>query len=172
MADPKIDYSQKKRMLSIKASDPSLLLEKLAGTEAVSQPFEFKLNLLSALDSVDLKALLRTPATVSLYLPDGSERYFNGLFRTVAQSREGEGEETERETSGVSNPARELTVYQGVLVPKFWFLTLDFNCRIFQNKTVPDIVEKVLQENGVTDFQFRAPLRDTSRYPERDYCVQ
>ncbi|MBS1857937.1 MAG: type VI secretion system tip protein VgrG [Acidobacteria bacterium] len=171
-SNPPIDYSQKKRMLSIKTSDPSLMLEKLSGTEAVSQPFEFKLNMVSVLDSVDLKSLLRTPATVSLCLPDGSERYFNGIFRTVAQAREGEGEETERETMGVSNPARELTVYQGILVPKLWLLTLDSNCRIFQDKTVPDIIEKILKENGITDFQFRAPLRDTGRYPERDYCVQ
>src|SRR5262249_46015213 len=26
--------------------------------------------------------------------------------------------------------------------------------------------------NEIRDFQFRAPLRDTSRYPEREYCVQ
>ena len=38
--------------------------------------------------------------------------------------------------------------------------------------TVPDIVEQILKENGISDFQFRAPLRDASRYPEREYCVQ
>ena len=152
--------------------ETELLLERFSGTEAVSAPFEFRCTLLSTLETVDLKSLLRTPATISLSLPDGTERPFHAIFRSLTQAEEGEGTQTGRQTAGISNPSRDLTVYTAVLVPKIWFLGLDADCKIFQNMSVPDIVEKVLTDNGIRDFQFRAPLRDKSRYPDRDYCVQ
>ena len=37
------------------------------------------------------------------------------------------------------------------LVPSLWLLTLDADCRIFQNKTVKEIVEAVLKDHGITD---------------------
>lgn len=175
MADePDIQYSQKDRLLEIKTSlgTTVLLLEKFTGTEAVSRPFEFEVTLLSTSHQVDMKKLLRTPATVTVYLTDGTSRPFHGIFRSLKQVEEGEGQETERQDTGISNPARDLIVYKGVLVPSLWFLGLDANCRIFQEMSVPDIVEKVLTDAGIHDFQFRAPLRDKSRYPDRDYCVQ
>ena len=172
--EPEIQYSQEERLLEIKTTlgETALLLEKFTGTEAVSRPFEFEVTLLSPSHLVDMKKLLRTPATVSLYLADGTERPFHGIFRSLKQAEEGEGVDTERQNLGVSNPSRDLTVYKGVLVPSLWFLTLDSNCKIFQEMSVPDIVEKVLTDAGIRDFQFRAPLRDKSRYPDRDYCVQ
>ena len=45
-----------------------------------------------------------------------------------------------------------MAAYEPRLVPWFWFLTLFSDCRIFQNKTVPDIVEKVFKDRGFTDF--------------------
>ena len=49
-----------------------------------------------------------------------------------------------------------------------WFLSLATDCRIFQAKTVPEIVKAVLSESGVTD------VRDalTGTYAAREYCVQ
>jgi type VI secretion system secreted protein VgrG len=174
VADGTIAYSQEERLLEIKTTlgETELLLERFSGTEAVSAPFEFRCTLLSTLETVDLKSLLRTPATISLSLPDGTERPFHAIFRSLTQAEEGEGTETERQTAGISNPSRDLTVYTAVLVPKIWFLGLDADCKIFQNMSVPDIVEKVLTDSGIRDFQFRAPLRDKSRYPDREYCVQ
>jgi len=76
----------------------------------------------------------------------------------------------QREQAGVSNPSIDLTVYEGILVPQVWFLSLDADCRIFQDKTVPEIVEQILTEAGIHDFQFR--LHDAGKYFKRDYCVQ
>jgi len=172
--EQQIEYSQEDRLLSIKTTlgETELLLERFSGMEAVSAPFEFRCTLLSPLETVDLKSLLRTPATISLSLPDGTERPFHAIFRSLTQAQEGEGMNTERQSIGISNPSRDLIVYTAVLVPKIWFLGLDADCKIFQNMSVPDIVEKVLADAGIRDFQFRAPLRDKSRYPDRDYCVQ
>jgi type VI secretion system secreted protein VgrG len=146
-----------------------LLLEQFSGTEALSTPFEFKLRLLSPNAELDLQSLLRTPATVYLVLADGTDRTLNARFRSLKQSQEGEGLVI-AERPGLYNPARELTVYEGILVPQVWFLSLTSDCRIFQNLSVPDIVEKVLKDAGVTDLRFA--LQDRSVYKKRDYCVQ
>src|ERR1035438_7598633 len=42
------------------------------------------------------------------------------------------------------------------------------NCRIFQNKSVPDIVEKIFQDRGFHDYQ----LKTQGTYEPREYCVQ
>ena len=166
----KIQYSQKERLLQIKTTlgETELLLEKFTGTEALSKPFEFAATLLSPDFSVDLKALLRTKATITIYLADGTPRYFNAVFRSLSQAKEGDDMTADRDRAGISKPVEDLAVYQAILVPQFWFLSLDADCRIFQNQSVPGIVEKVLKANGVTDFSFRT----RGEYPARDYCVQ
>jgi len=170
MSDATITYSQEDRLLAVKttAGTTELLLEKLSGTEALSKPFEFKLTMLSTNFEVDLKSLLRTPVTLTVIQADGSERYFNAVFRSLTQAKEGEDVMKGHENKGISNPARDLAVYDAVVVPKVWFLSLDSNCKIFQNLSVPDIVSKILKDNNVTDFSFRT----NGTYPPRDYCVQ
>jgi type VI secretion system secreted protein VgrG len=54
------------------------------------------------------------------------------------------------------------------MVPALWFLTRTADCRIFQNKKVPDIIQEIFKENGVTDV--KTVLKAT--YEPRDYCVQ
>lgn len=168
--DPKITYSQEERLLEIKttAGDSVLLLEKLVLTETLSKPFELKISMLSTDFDVDFKSLLRTSATVTIYLADGTPRYFNAVFRSLTHAKEGDDVASEREKMGVSNPARELAVYEAVLVPKLWFLSLDSNCKIFQNMSVPDIVGQVLKDAGISDYQFHT----YGTYPTREYCVQ
>ena len=152
-------YSEENRLIRINTilSDTELLLERFSGTEELSRPFEFQVTMLSTDFSVDLKSLLRTPVTITLSLFDETERKFNGVFSSLRQK-------------GLSE--QDFVYYEGVIVPQMWFLSLDSNCRIFQTMSVPDIVEQILQENNISNFQFRAPLRDNSRYPKRDYCVQ
>ena len=166
----KITYSQEERLLKIKTTlgETELLLEKFSGTEALSTPFEFKVTMLSTDFSVDLKQLLRTPATITIFLADSTERQFNAVFRSLTQAKEGDDIQTERAKMAISNPSRDLAVYEAILVPQVWFLSLDADCKIFQTMSVPSIVEKVLKDNGVTDFQFRT----NGAYPARDYCVQ
>jgi type VI secretion system secreted protein VgrG len=55
-----------------------------------------------------------------------------------------------------------------VLRPWLWFLTRTSNCRIFQDLSVPEIIKKVFEANGFSDFK----LDLTSSYKPRNYCVQ
>jgi type VI secretion system secreted protein VgrG len=150
-----VSYTQEDRPIRIKTSlgETELLLSTFSGSEAISEPFQFFVTMLSENTSIDLKGLLQTAATIYLVLADGTERPFHGLFRSVRQRQMGKD---------------NLVGYEGVIVPKLWFLTLNSDCRIFQNKSVTDIVEQVLSENGITDYR----LATTGTYSPREYCVQ
>ena len=46
-----------------------------------------------------------------------------------------------------------MAAYETEMVPWLWFLTLFSDCRIFQNKSVPDIVQKVFSDRGFSDYE-------------------
>ncbi|MBP1852490.1 type VI secretion system Vgr family protein [Rhizobium halophytocola] len=52
--------------------------------------------------------------------------------------------------------------------PWLWFLTRTTNCRIFQDKSVIDVMKEIFSQHGFSDF------RDATKrsYPKRTYCVQ
>jgi type VI secretion system secreted protein VgrG len=133
--------------------EDALLLNSFTGSERVSTPFRFLLELLSPDPNVDMQSLLRKSAVISVKLDDEAERHIHGLFSRIALTECGED---------------GMAVYQAELVPWFWFLTLYSNCRIFQNKSVPDIVEKIFADRGCADYKLT--LKGT--YQPRDYCVQ
>jgi type VI secretion system VgrG family protein len=60
-------------------------------------------------------------------------------------------------------------LYQLEVVPRLWFLCCTSDCRIFQNQTIPDIIQTIFQEQGLLDFEFRILRADFSPV---DYCVQ
>jgi type VI secretion system secreted protein VgrG len=129
-----------------------LLVERFAGTEGMSTPYELTLDLLSTEIALDPKALLRKPVTIAVDLIAGGERDFHGLVRRFTQLGRADG----------------LVSYRAEVVPAVWFLSLSTNCRIFQQKSVPDIVKQVLTDGGITDFKMSV----TGTHPARDYCVQ
>ena len=58
--------------------------------------------------------------------------------------------------------------YHAELRPWLWILTKAADCRIFQNKSVPDIIKRVFADLGFTDYRDDT----TATYAARDYCVQ
>ncbi|MFC6640091.1 type VI secretion system Vgr family protein [Sulfitobacter sediminilitoris] len=52
--------------------------------------------------------------------------------------------------------------------PWFWLLTLQRNTRVFQNKSVTDIITEVLDAHQLTDYQ----IKTSDEYEKREYCVQ
>ena len=149
-----MSYTQAGRPMRVEtALGPDvLLLGGMSGVEGVSMPFSFRLDLLSEDDAVVAADLLRTPACVTLLLSTGDERTIHGLVRRFVQ----EGR------------AEELTAYQAEIVPWLWFLSLSRESRIYQNLSVPEIVEQVFRGLGHADFE----LRCTRSYPPREFCVQ
>ncbi len=58
--------------------------------------------------------------------------------------------------------------YVAEIRPWFWLLTKTSDCRVFQNMTTKDIIEKIFGEYGFTDYEFRL----SEKYDQRQYCVQ
>ena len=148
-------FTQENRLLKLDTplGDDALLLQGLTGREGISQLFKFDLDLLSDQNDIDFTDIIGQQVTIRVLLSDGStERYFNGYVSRFAQS----GSDT------------RFTHYQMEVVPWLWFLTRIADCRIFQNMTIPDIIQKVFQSRGYSDFKSSL----TATYDPREYCVQ
>jgi len=133
--------------------DDDLLLDSFVGVERVSDPFRFVLRVLSTNLNLDIQSLLNQPVVLTFHWADGGERNIHGnicLMKLVESGSDG------------------MTAYEAHIVPWFWFLTLFSDCRIFQNMTVPDIVEAVFKGRGFTNFKSQLQ----SSYTAREYCVQ
>ena len=147
-------YSQAGRPLRVTTAlgADELLLTSFQGTESISRPFSFQLEMMSENIAIDANAILRQGACVAIALRDGSERHIHGVISRFAQL-------------GIQE---DLAFYRAELVPWLWFLSLSRDCRIFQNLTVLEIIEQVFQDHGYSDYQ----LKCTRSYPKREYCVQ
>lgn len=155
-------YSQDNRVIGIETrlGKDVLLLESFTGTETLSDLFEFDLSMHSTDHDISLDALIGENATVWMKLPDGSHRLINGIlseFRHIGTFLLRDGRD-----------ASILSHYQAKLVPWFWALKLNRDCRIFQNKSVPEIVREIFEEYAPVSFEMRL----VGNYRRRDYCVQ
>lgn len=133
--------------------DDKLLLRSFHGTDALSRPFQYTLSLFSEQGGVKADDILGQNVTIRLETPSGDTRYFNGYVSRFVQTR-AEG---------------RLFHYQATIVPWLWLLTRNADCRIFQEKTVPDIVKEIFRDRGFTDFDDSLL---TGSYQPKEYCVQ
>src|SRR5690242_17637373 len=126
------EYTQDYRLISIHTvlGKDVLLLQGFRGQEGVSRLFSFDLTMHSENKSIAFEAIVGKKATIRLILQDRSERYINGIIAAFSQG-------------GASSV---FTAYHATLVPWFWLLTRTSDCRIFQNMTIPDIIQKLFQE--------------------------
>lgn len=129
-----------------------LKFHRLYGEEALGRMFDFRIEALADNHSLSLKDLLGKPVTVRIRQQDESERHLNGIVARAAL---------------VGRRAERHYGYQLIVRPWLWLATRRSDCRIFQNKTVPEIVQDVL---GTYGFPIENHLTDT--YAPRDYCVQ
>lgn len=144
------------RPLRLKTSlgENVLLLSRLGGQEALGQLFEYDLHLISEQGDIDSEKLLAQTVSVEIALPDGKQRHIHGFVTEFAQTGYGE----------------RYHHYHATIRPWLWFLTRTSDCRIFQDKTVPDIFEAVVRGHGFHDYELR--FKDKSVYEKWEYCVQ
>ena len=130
----------------------SLVLKQLAGQEQLSLPFSFSLLFKSTDRKLDFKSLVGKTAGIKIVLPDKSKRLLHGVITSFSQS---------------GYDPRE-ALYTAELRPWLWLLTLHADNRIFQNLSVPEILEEVFSDLGFKDV--RKALQAT--YAKREFCVQ
>jgi type VI secretion system secreted protein VgrG len=156
--------TQDKRLIAVTTplGKDKLLLNFVAGRDGISQLFRYRLDLLSEDAKIDPAKLIGQSVTISIELgktASGKQRYFNGLVKSFTASGR-----TLRSTSS----ERSYWQYQAEVVPWLWMLTQTADSRIFQDKTVPEVIEQIFKEYGFKDF--RKAL--TGQYTKWDYNVQ
>ncbi|MBV9774965.1 MAG: type VI secretion system tip protein VgrG [Gemmatimonadetes bacterium] len=129
-----------------------LVLRSLQGEERVSGLFRYTLEMESDDASLTFDDVVGKSVTAALELVDGSMRYFDGIVARFVQA----------------GTRLRSTTYYAELRPWLWLLTLTADCRVFQNLSVPEILEKVFGDLGLTDY--RSAL--TGTYAKREFCVQ
>jgi len=147
--------TQQNRFLGIATplGEDTLLLTGFQGREEISRLFQFQLEMLSEKNDIRAKEIVGKNVTFQVKLADGSARYFNGF---VSRFVAGDEDELGRRN------------YRADVVPWLWFLTQTSDCRIFQNKTVPEIVTQIFQDLGFSDFEMKAQ----GAHKKWEYCVQ
>ncbi|HEY0197056.1 MAG TPA: type VI secretion system tip protein TssI/VgrG [Rhodanobacter sp.] len=159
-----MSYSTKKRPfhLTTPLAEDVLLLHRFDGEEALSRPFEFRLEMLSEDDAIDAKDVVGK--RITLFANDSDEDADGKCWSGIVASF---GRTGSRWCAGAGE-VQELTTYEALIVPWFWQLKLVEDCRIFQNQSIPDIVDTILGE-----LQLGKHETDLSgSYDPLEYCVQ
>jgi type VI secretion system secreted protein VgrG len=148
-------YTQERRPLEVftPLGKDVLLLRAFTGQEAMSRLFTYQLEMLSSNHAITAKDIVGKSVGWGVKRETKPLRYFNGFVNRFT-------------AGGLS--LKGLRTYRAEVVPWLWFLTRTTDCRIFQNKTAPEIIEQIFSDLGQTDYD--SQVKGT--YVKRDYCVQ
>src|SRR5436190_12031260 len=120
--------------------------------EEMSQLFQIEAELISDEGTLDLDKVIGHSVTLRLNVSQSDKRYFHGFVSRMSQSGNESG----------------YACYSAEIVSWLWFLTRTSDCYIFQDMTVPEIIEDIFKFYGFTDYK----LKLSGDYPKWEYCVQ
>ncbi|MEM7024180.1 MAG: type VI secretion system tip protein TssI/VgrG [Pseudomonadota bacterium] len=124
----------------------------MAGREALSELFEYRIELLSEDDGIKLEEVLGSTLMLTMSLQGGATRYLHGHVVQFAYAG----------TDG------SYACYHARVQPWLWFLSTTEDCRIFQEMSAPDIITEIFGKYSVANYTFKL----NEDHPVRNYCVQ
>lgn len=127
-----------------------LTFTNLIGRDEISRCFAYTVGFVST--SSDIDPLKMLGGAVSIEGESDPKRWFSGLISDFRLTRIED----------------RLAHYEAVVRPWLWFLGNTTDCRIFQDKSVVEIVEAIFSKYSVAKFEKRLQ----GSYPSREYCVQ
>lgn len=162
--NPPIRYSHSHHLLSVKGCDADLDVLVFEGREALSEPFSYRTEFTSSNHAIARESLLLKPASLTLQAsPDQS----SGI-KTQQPLRVIQGVVTAAERLGTSE---DETHYALTIEPRLALFRRSHQNTIYQDMSVPQIVEKILRERHNMrgqDFLFSL----TREYPRREQVMQ
>lgn len=132
----------------------TLLPQRLVGRSRLGRDYEFTLDAVSNTDNIELKTLIAQPVTLWIQQSDQSYAPYHGYVHTARRLG--------------SDSA--VTSYQIGFVSWMHFLRFRKDARIWQDKTVDEILTDVFNMHPQAQGAFRFALRKT--LPQRSFCVQ
>ncbi|MCC7374729.1 MAG: type VI secretion system tip protein VgrG [Verrucomicrobiales bacterium] len=148
------EFNQTNRLAAIQTplGKDKLGLLAFSGREEVSQLFEYEVDMICHDQDVDLNKLIGGPASIRMNTKKGKVRHLHGRISRV------------RQVGAYGKYGR----YKATIVPWLWLLTRRADCRIYQKRTIPQIIEDVFKRAQLGDYEFRL----SANYAEWEYCVQ
>ncbi|MGK2231238.1 MAG: type VI secretion system secreted protein VgrG [Colwellia sp.] len=137
--------------ISTPLKDDVLILREAKYQEHLGKPFEMDVELVSTDESVSFEEILGKNVTVRLETND-EDRYFNGIVTVFKQKESFE----------------QHAVYCATVRPWLWLLSLSQHCRIYQQKSYPEIIKSVFDDMDFSDYEDRL----TGKYDKQEYVVQ
>lgn len=134
------------------SADKKFFLKEVEGVEEISGLFCYRAMLATDDSNVDFSLLVGKSVLINLNLEGDQKRYISGIVSRLVQEETGD----------------DNSYYRAEIRPWLWFLTLTGDCRIFQDKTVPEIIEKLFGEYSFSKFKNSL----TGTYTKRVYSVQ
>jgi type VI secretion system secreted protein VgrG len=128
-----------------------LAITRLDGSEGLSELFTFNIEAFSETEDVDFDGALGAKCTVTVTSSEKT-RHFNGIL-------------VEAQWTGFRE---KLYSYRLVLRPWLWLLSRVSDCRIFANKTAPEIISDIFAKHGFATVEKKL----TENYNPIEYYVQ
>jgi type VI secretion system secreted protein VgrG len=129
--------------------DNTLGVCEVQGHEALGCLYEYQVELVNLSEPEALRqvldpdgilkpqTLLGQTLTICLPLADDKARYFSGIVTKAWRLGWRDG----------------YAHYRATISPELWLLTLNRDCRIFQNMTVPEVVKQILRQHKISSFR-------------------
>jgi type VI secretion system secreted protein VgrG len=157
-------YDQSNCLLAMRTTleGHQAILTELDGEDRLSAPFVYRIRFATEAPVAAVKALIGTDVTLFFGQPGPevpdlvARRPLNGRFRRIARA---------------GRIGRDGTVleWEAEVVPALWFLSQTSDFRIFHDRTIPQIVAAILNEQGIA-FADRTVVPEA--YGTLEYCVQ
>ncbi|OWY26789.1 type VI secretion system Vgr family protein [Herbaspirillum robiniae] len=131
-------------------------LVSMEGYEAISQPFRFELILVSDNAEIDFDAMLRQPASMRIYAPDGASHVpYHGILAAFEQLHRADG----------------YVFYRAVLVPRLWRLSLFRVSDVYlDERDITGIIEGVLKGSRFSSDDYQ--MSTNGSYRKRSFVCQ
>jgi type VI secretion system secreted protein VgrG len=141
---------------------PEFIVLEFTGHEGISQLARFDIKLLCSENDINFADVVGKRASLRIWCWQDSDytRAYHGIICRFEQIGQNEG----------------YAQYHAVMVPSVWRLTINYQSLIYQDMSVPDIVEDVLGNAGFqSDDYDLSSLQGTYlpiNEPPREFCVQ
>ena len=163
-SNPPLRFSHSHHLLSVKGCDAEPDVLAFEGDEALSTPFRYRIEFTSADHAISKEMMLMKPGSLTLQAPV-DQGYGIKIRQPV---RVIQGVVTGFERLGTS---KDETRYALTLQPRLALLDRSHQNAIYQDMSVPQIVEKILRErHGMRGQDFLFSL--SKEYPRREQVMQ
>jgi len=163
-SNPPIRFSHNHHQLSVKGCDAELDVLAFEGDEALSTPFSYRIEFTSSDHAISKEMMLMRAASLTLQAP--VDQGYGIKMQQAVRTLQGVVSGFER----LGTSADE-TRYALTLQPRLALLDRSHQNAIYQDMSVPQIVEKILRErHGMRGQDFLFSL--AKEYPRREQVMQ